>query len=308
VRLHALAGDPVELEQLGLELPCGDLIEIGHCRHSGPPASTRGSGGSISQRDPISGERRGDGFRASRAALRLRRARAAHRRADDARPPRQAPPGLRRQGERALDGTEWEDQPSSEVLRASTSCPATSEARAQQRGGHANHTLFWEIMSPDGGGEPSGDLAAAIDDAFGSLDDLKASVNDAGVNRFGSGWPGSSGTARARGQVDREPGLTPISAAGRRAAARHRRLGARLLPQVPRTGARTTWPRGGTSSTGTRSRGTTPRRKGASRGGCCWSRRRSRSRPGASPGRGRSRSPSRSRSRASCPRTASRRP
>jgi Fe-Mn family superoxide dismutase len=55
-------------------------------------------------------------------------------------------------------------------------------------GGHANHSLFWQIMGPDGGGSPSGDLAAAIDDTFGSLDDLKAAVNDAGVKRFGSGW------------------------------------------------------------------------------------------------------------------------
>ena len=55
-------------------------------------------------------------------------------------------------------------------------------------GGHANHSLFWQIMSPDGGGEPSGALADAIASTFGSLDDLKAKVNDAGAKRFGSGW------------------------------------------------------------------------------------------------------------------------
>ncbi|HEY8626984.1 MAG TPA: superoxide dismutase, partial [Gaiellaceae bacterium] len=55
-------------------------------------------------------------------------------------------------------------------------------------GGHANHSLFWEIMGPDGGGEPSGALGNAINDTFGSLDDLKTQVNDAGVKRFGSGW------------------------------------------------------------------------------------------------------------------------
>jgi Fe-Mn family superoxide dismutase len=55
-------------------------------------------------------------------------------------------------------------------------------------GGHANHSLFWEIMSPDGGGEPEGELADAINDTFGSLDELKTAVNDGGVNRFGSGW------------------------------------------------------------------------------------------------------------------------
>ena len=55
-------------------------------------------------------------------------------------------------------------------------------------GGHANHSLFWEIMRPDGGGEPSGSLAAAIESTFGGLDELKRQVNDAGVKRFGSGW------------------------------------------------------------------------------------------------------------------------
>jgi len=55
-------------------------------------------------------------------------------------------------------------------------------------GGHANHSLFWTIMGPDGGGEPEGQLAAAITDTFGGVDELKASVNDAGVKRFGSGW------------------------------------------------------------------------------------------------------------------------
>ena len=49
-------------------------------------------------------------------------------------------------------------------------------------------TVFWEIMSPDGGGEPAGDLAAAIDDMFGGVDELKGQVNDGGVKRFGSGW------------------------------------------------------------------------------------------------------------------------
>jgi len=55
-------------------------------------------------------------------------------------------------------------------------------------GGHANHSLFWQIMSPDGGGAPSGDLGKAIDDTFESLDALKAAVTDGGVKRFGSGW------------------------------------------------------------------------------------------------------------------------
>ncbi len=55
-------------------------------------------------------------------------------------------------------------------------------------GGHVNHSMFWEIMGPGGGGEPTGALAEAITTTFGSLDALKAAVNDAGVKRFGSGW------------------------------------------------------------------------------------------------------------------------
>lgn len=55
-------------------------------------------------------------------------------------------------------------------------------------GGHANHSLFWEIMSPNGGGEPTGKLAEAINDTFGSLDNLKDEVKTAATGQFGSGW------------------------------------------------------------------------------------------------------------------------
>jgi len=55
-------------------------------------------------------------------------------------------------------------------------------------GGHANHSLFWTIMSPDGGGEPSGDLADAINAACKSFDDFKKQFHQAGMTRFGSGW------------------------------------------------------------------------------------------------------------------------
>lgn len=55
-------------------------------------------------------------------------------------------------------------------------------------GGHVNHTMFWEIMGPDGGGEPTGALADAINEAFGSFDDFKTKFNEAGTKRFGSGW------------------------------------------------------------------------------------------------------------------------
>jgi len=55
-------------------------------------------------------------------------------------------------------------------------------------GGHANHSFFWDVMSPGGGGEPSGPLAKALKDTFGSFDDFKTKFKEAAVGRFGSGW------------------------------------------------------------------------------------------------------------------------
>ena len=90
---------------------------------------------------------------------------------------------------KALAGTEWEDKPVEEVLQSLDSLPEDIRAAVRNNaGGHYNHSLFWQTMSPDGGGEPSGALADAISSTFGGLDDLKAQVNDAGVKRFGSGW------------------------------------------------------------------------------------------------------------------------
>ena len=90
----------------------------------------------------------------------------------------------------ALEGTEWENRPIEQVLGAGLELlPEEKQAVVRNNGGgHANHSLFWEIMSPDGGGDPSGDLGAAIEDTFGSFDELRTMVNQAGVNRFGSGW------------------------------------------------------------------------------------------------------------------------
>jgi superoxide dismutase, Fe-Mn family len=89
----------------------------------------------------------------------------------------------------ALAGTPWADRPVEQVLVEIDLLPEEKRPAVRNNaGGHANHSLFWEIMSPDGGGEPSGSLAKAIDDTFDGLDELKQLVNDGGVKRFGSGW------------------------------------------------------------------------------------------------------------------------
>ncbi len=89
----------------------------------------------------------------------------------------------------ALEGTEFAEQSLENVLTSIDSIPEDKRMAVRNNGGgHANHTLFWEIMGPNGGGDPSGDLGDAIAEAFGGFAELKAAVNDAGVKRFGSGW------------------------------------------------------------------------------------------------------------------------
>jgi superoxide dismutase, Fe-Mn family len=89
----------------------------------------------------------------------------------------------------ALEGTEWANESVEQVLTILDTLPEDKQTVLRNNaGGHANHSMFWEIMSPDGGGEPEGELADAISDTFGSVDELKKAINDGGVNRFGSGW------------------------------------------------------------------------------------------------------------------------
>jgi Fe-Mn family superoxide dismutase len=89
----------------------------------------------------------------------------------------------------ALEGTEWADADVEDVLKSLDSLPADKQGPVRNNaGGHYNHSLFWEMLSPDGGGAPEGDLGAAIDEAFGSFDAFKDEFNNAGITRFGSGW------------------------------------------------------------------------------------------------------------------------
>ncbi len=89
----------------------------------------------------------------------------------------------------ALEGTEWADREVEDVLANLSSLPADKQGPVRNNaGGHYNHSLFWQMMSPDGGGEPQGELAAAIDEAFGSFDAFKEEFKNAGIARFGSGW------------------------------------------------------------------------------------------------------------------------
>ena len=88
----------------------------------------------------------------------------------------------------ALEGTGVADQPVEQLIANLDQVPEDKRTAVRNNGGgHANHTLFWEIMAPGGGSEPAGALASAIE-AEGGLDAVKAAVNDAGVKRFGSGW------------------------------------------------------------------------------------------------------------------------
>jgi Fe-Mn family superoxide dismutase len=89
----------------------------------------------------------------------------------------------------ALEGTELAGSPVEEVLKNLDAVPDDKRTAVRNNGGgHYNHSLFWEWLSPDGGGEPGGALSDAIASAFGSFDDFKSKFKDAGVNQFGSGW------------------------------------------------------------------------------------------------------------------------
>ena len=90
----------------------------------------------------------------------------------------------------ALQGqSQFENMSVDDLMRNINSVPESIRTAVRNNGGgHANHSMYWQIMKPNGGGEPTGDLANAINSAFGSFDQFKAAFNDAGAKRFGSGW------------------------------------------------------------------------------------------------------------------------
>ncbi|MEM1348614.1 MAG: superoxide dismutase [Myxococcota bacterium] len=88
------------------------------------------------------------------------------------------------EGHEGLAGKSIED-----LLRGIAQVPEAIRTGVRNNGGgHANHSLFWQVMSPVGGGNPSGDLGSAIDSTFGSYDEFKAAFKKAATGRFGSGW------------------------------------------------------------------------------------------------------------------------
>lgn len=89
----------------------------------------------------------------------------------------------------AVEGTEWADRSIEDILRNIDQLPERIRTAVRNNGGgYANHTLFWNVMSPEGGGEPEGRLGEAIREAFGSFDAFKQKLTDAAGGQFGSGW------------------------------------------------------------------------------------------------------------------------
>jgi len=87
------------------------------------------------------------------------------------------------------NNSEFASLPIDELMRRLNDVPENIRTAVRNNGGgHANHSMFWKIMTPNGGGEPTGELSSAIQQAFGSFDAFKTAFNDAGVKRFGSGW------------------------------------------------------------------------------------------------------------------------
>ncbi|MGY3869236.1 superoxide dismutase [Aeromonas crassostreae] len=114
---------------------------------------------------------------------------------------------------------EWADTPLEQLLGQIESLPASLQGAVRNHGGgHANHSLFWQVMSPQGGGEPGGELAAAIERDLGGFDPFKQAFTQAALTRFGSGWAWlvvtPSGTLQVESSANQDSplmqGLVPI--------------------------------------------------------------------------------------------------
>ena len=103
---------------------------------------------------------------------------------------------------KALAGSEGENSKIEDLMANVSKHPA---AVRNNGGGHYNHTLFWSVMSPNGGGAPAGDLATAINEAFGSFEDFKKKFAEAGATRFGSGWAWLTADQSGKLQVSSTP-------------------------------------------------------------------------------------------------------
>ncbi|MHC2145540.1 superoxide dismutase [Pseudomonas sp. 210_17 TE3656] len=89
----------------------------------------------------------------------------------------------------AVEGSEWAEWPVEQLVAAVKQLPSSLQAAViNQGGGHANHSLFWTVMSPQGGGQPQGTVAKAIDQQLGGFDAFKDGFTKAALTRFGSGW------------------------------------------------------------------------------------------------------------------------
>src|SRR3546814_5270519 len=91
--------------------------------------------------------------------------------------------------DKAVDGTEYADKPAEDLIRDIDALPEKIRGAVRNNGGgHANHSLFWTVMSPKGGGQPTGDVAKRIDRDLGGFDKFKEAFTPAALTRFGSGW------------------------------------------------------------------------------------------------------------------------
>jgi len=103
----------------------------------------------------------------------------------------------------AIQGTVWEKFPVEELVAKVNQVPADLKHMViNNAGGHANHSLFWTVMSPHGGGEPTGDIAKAIDQQLGGFDAFKEAFTKAAISRFGSGWAWLSVTPEGKIMVE----------------------------------------------------------------------------------------------------------